>query len=150
MAFHFTLEAALRYRQSLEEREQLRLESLLARRAALLQELQRADEARLQVQKAMRQVLQTAAAAAELQFCALQLNGIARQQNVLRSQLLQLEREVDEQTARYRQERQKREVLQSLRDVQLQEYRLVQQRRQQAMLDELYLLRRARRDLPSE
>ncbi len=43
MAFQFTLEAVLRFRQSLEDRERLRLESLLARRAALLHELEQSQ-----------------------------------------------------------------------------------------------------------
>ena len=37
MAFRFTLEAVLRYRQSLEEAKKMRLQALLARRAALQQ-----------------------------------------------------------------------------------------------------------------
>ena len=35
MAFQFTLDAVRRFRQSVEDRERLRLESLLARRATL-------------------------------------------------------------------------------------------------------------------
>ena len=145
MAFHFTLEAVLRYRQSLEEREQLRLQPLLVSRAVLLKQLQQAREAQLQLQTAIQRALRQAAIpAVELQLSAAQLNGIARQQELLRSRLLKLESEIAEQTARYRQERQKREVLESLREVQWRDYQVRQQRRQQAMLDEMHLLQRGR------
>jgi len=73
-----------------------------------------------------------------------QLHGLERQQALLESRLRTLESEIAQQTARYRQERQKREVLESLREVQWREYRIRQQRREQAMLDELHLLRRGR------
>ena len=145
MAFHFTLAAVLRYRQSLEEREELRLHGLLVRRATLLQELEQSRDARLQLQTAIHRTLQqTAVAAAEIQFAMAQLHGLERQQALLESRLRTLESEIAQQTARYRQERQKREVLESLREVQWREYRIRQQRREQAMLDELHLLRRGR------
>ena len=44
----------------------------------------------------------------------------------------QLQAEIAQQTARYRQEQRKREMLESLREAQLSDYRLNQQRRQQA------------------
>jgi len=145
MAFHFTLAAVLRYRQSLEEREELRLHGLLVRRATLLRELEQSRDARLQLQTAIHRTLQQAAtAAAEIQFAAAQLHGLERQLALLESRLRTLASEIAQQTARYRQERQKREVLESLREVQWREYRIRQQRREQAMLDELHLLRRGR------
>ncbi|HLI61846.1 MAG TPA: hypothetical protein VKV05_00505, partial [Terriglobales bacterium] len=54
-----------------------------------------------------------------------------------------LETEIAEQAARYRQARQQREVLASLRERQWCDYRLRQRRREQAALDELHLLRRS-------
>ncbi len=51
MAFHFTLEAVLRFRQSLEDRELLKLQSLLARRAALLNEQEQLRQAALNLQQ---------------------------------------------------------------------------------------------------
>ncbi len=145
MAFHFTLAAVLRYRQSLEEREELRLHALLARRATLLQELEQLRDAGRRLQTAIHRTLQQAAvAAAEIQFSVAQLNNLERQRALLESGLLKLGSEIAQQTQRYRQERQKREVLESLREVQWREYRVRQQRREQAMLDELHLLRRGR------
>ena len=50
MAFHFTLEAVLRFRQSLEDGELLRLQALLARRAALLNQREQMQQAALHLQ----------------------------------------------------------------------------------------------------
>jgi flagellar export protein FliJ len=145
MAFHFTLAAVLRYRQSLEEREELRLHGLLVRRATLSRELEQSRDAGRHLQAALHRTLQQAAvAAAEIQFAMAQLHGLERQQALIESRLRTLASEIAQQTARYRQERQKREVLESLREVQLREFRVRQQRREQAMLDELHLLRRGR------
>ncbi len=145
MAFHFTLAAVLRYRQSLEEREELRLHGLLVRRATWSRELEQSRDARLQLRTAIHRPLQQAAiAAAEIQFAVAQLHGLEGQQALLESRLRKLESEIAQQTARYRQERQKRELLESLREVQWREYRVRQQRREQAMLDELHLLRGGR------
>jgi flagellar export protein FliJ len=143
MAFHFTLAAVLRYRQSLEEREELRLHSLLARQATLLQEVEHTRDAGLQLQNSLELALQQSAIpAVEVQFASLQRNGIERQQAVLESRRVKLASEIAQQTARYRQERQKREGLESLREMQWKDYRVRQVRREQAMLDELHLLRR--------
>lgn len=146
MAFRFTLQSVLRYRQSLEARERLHLQSLLAKRAGLLQTLEQARDAQRQVQAAMQRVIQEAPTPAiEIHFSVSKLNGIVRRKEALRSSLALLEGEIVQQTARYRAERQKREMLESLRESQLRDYRVKQQRREQAILDELHLLNRARR-----
>jgi flagellar export protein FliJ len=146
MGFHFTVAAVLRYRQSLEEREELGLHGLLARRATLLQELEQARDVRHQLRTVLHRTLQQAALpAAEVQFAMAQLHGMERQQTLLQSRLLALASEISQQMARYRQARQKRQVLESLREVQWREYQGKQRRREQATLDELHLLRRGRR-----
>lgn len=143
MAFEFSLAAVLRYRQSLEERERLRLQSLHARRAALLREVQQTREARAHLQTSVRQRLQgSLIPAVELQYLAASCDGLDRRQQQLQAGLPQLQAEITAQTRRYQQEHQKREALESLRDLRLGEYRLLQRRREQAALDELFLLRR--------
>ena len=145
MAFRFTLEAVLRYRRSLEDREQTRLQALLVRRAGFLGQLQRNRQAQLQLQHELHQELQAAPRLArELHLSVAGLRAVEQREVFLQSQMQPLQAELAAQTARYRQERRKRELLESLRDTQLGDYRRQQQRRQQAMLDELYLLRRGR------
>ena len=145
MAFQFTLEAVRRFRQSLEDRERLRLEALLARRAALLHELEQSQEAGLQLQQHLqRSLIARPTPAAEIHFSIARLDAIAGQQKRLLRQLRELQTAVAEQMSRFQQERRKREVLDSLRDVQWREYQVLQRRHEQARLDELHLLGRVR------
>jgi flagellar export protein FliJ len=142
MAFHFTLEAVLRFRQSLEDRELLRLRALLARRTALLTGLEQFRQLSLAVQReTKRAMLQRPTPAVEIHFAMARLQGLDRQQHLIREQLRELEAAVVEQRSLFQQQRRKREVLEALRDIQLRDYRLTQRRRQQAQLDELHLLR---------
>lgn len=145
MAFRFTLEAVLRYRRSLEDREQMRLQLLLSRRVALQEEWQRALAARRQAQTTLHQdLLQALTPAIEVQFWMAGLRGLESREELLRFQLQQLQAEVALQMTHYQQARRRREVLESLRTAQLSDYRLQQQRREQARLDEMYLLRHGR------
>jgi flagellar export protein FliJ len=142
MAFHFTLEAVLRFRQSLEDRELLRLQTLLVRRAALLSELERLLQIAFHLQQGTkRAMLQQPTPAVEIHFAMARLHGLDRQQQHLREQLRELEAAIAEQRSRFEQQRRNREVLEVLRDGQLRDYRLTQRRREQAQLDELHLLR---------
>jgi len=109
----------------------------------LRDELQQVTDARLRLRRAIERTLQQQLTpAVEIHLAQAQEHGIEMQCDALRERLRKLQEGIAEQTARYRQERQKREVLDALRQVQLRNYRMVQQRRQQAALDELYLLRR--------
>ncbi len=146
MAFHFTLEAVRRLRQSLEDRERMCLEHLLARRAALLHQLDQAQAAGLDLQQRLQRVLLAGPTpAAQIHFAVVCREAIASRQKLLQRQLPQLEGEIAEQMVRFRKERQEREVLDSLRDSQWRVYHTLQQRREQAQLDEMHLLGRGRK-----
>ena len=146
MPFRFSLAAVLRLRQSLEDRERLHLETLHIRRAALLREAQQTREAALQLQRSWRERLQqTSAVGAELKFFASVDSGFDQRRQQLQGALQQVEQQIAEQTRRYAEQRQKRDVLESVRESRLAEYRVQQQRREQAAIDELHLLRRHRR-----
>lgn len=145
MAFQFTLEAVRRFRQSVEDRERLRLESLLARRTGLLHELELSRQASLQLQQHLqRGLIANPTPAAEIHFSVAWLDAVASREKWLQRQLQELQAAVAEQMSRFQQEQRKREVLDSLRESQLREYRILQQRREQAQLDELHLLGRER------
>ena len=142
MAFHFTLEAVLRFRQSLEERELQRLQTLLARRAALFCRLEEWHQARLSLEERTKEaMLQRPILAVEIHFAMARLHALNLQQQITLSELRQLEVSIAEQRSRFEQQRRNREVLDVLRDVQLRDFRLLQRRREQAQLDELHLLR---------
>ena len=146
MAFHFTLDTVLRYRRSLEDHEQLRLKAMLLRRAAVLQQQELLRKARSELQTNLQHVLsQAGLSAAELQFCQVRSGELQFAEERLNPPLRELQSEIVAQAARYQAERQRREVLESLRDVQLRNYEMARTRREQSMLDELHLLRRHRR-----
>jgi len=146
MAFQFRLATLLRYRLGREESERLRLLQLHGRRKSTQEELRQAQERKLKLKRSLgRRLQQSATRAIEVQFC-LELSAAMEQRvQQLQTCLFQLEREIAAQMQRYREEQRKREVLESLRELQLNAYRQQQQRRQQAALDEIYLLQRARR-----
>ena len=146
MAFHFTLDTVLRYRRSLEDHEQLRLKAMLLRRAAVLQQQELLRKARSELQTNLHHVLsQAGLSAAELQFSLIRSRDMQLSEERLKPPLRELQSEIVAQAARYQAERQRREVLESLRDVQLRNYEMARTRREQSMLDELHLLRRHRR-----
>jgi len=143
MAFHFTLEAVLRYWQSLEDQELLRLQTLLARRGALLSEVEQLRKASLHLQQeTKRAMLLQPTPAVEIQFATARVNVLEHQQQLLLRQLDELQAAITEQRSRYQQQRRNREVLESLRNQQWRDYQLTQRRREQARLDELHLLRK--------
>lgn len=142
MAFTFPLQTLLRLRLSLEDREWQKLRSLTS-------EVERARSAIESVATSIagahisRTLAEEAHSAAELQHataCAANLGKI--RENML-SKLADLERRREQQREIYRQVRQNREVLESLRDQQLARWTLEESRRQQNAADDLYLLRRA-------
>ena len=59
-----------------------------------------------------------------------------------------MEQERNKQQAVYLEARQKREIVESLRDRQAAEYRRECERREQQALDDLFLMRAGRNDLP--
>ena len=143
MSFQFSLAAVLRLRQSLEDRERLRLEGLHARQAALLHELQQNRDTCKRMQASVRRSLQKALTpAGELQFFNTVGESFAGQRRQLQAALQSLRREIATQEKQYAEQRQEREILETLRQARLAEYRIQQQRREQAALDELHLLRR--------
>jgi len=145
MAFHFTLEAALRFRRSLEEQQRLRLETLVGRRASLLSELELLRQSSFRLQQETRHaMLRHPTPAVEIHFATARLEGLQHRQQQLEEQRRELQTTIGEQRRRFQQQRRDREALESLRDEQWHDYRLWQQRREQARLDELHLLLRQR------
>jgi len=146
MPFHFSLAAVLRLRQNLEERERLRLQALHARRAALQCQLDETRAAMLKLQSGNAKRLRAESlTGAELQFLRLIEDSLEGQLAKLKQAAERMQQQIAEQAQRYRERRQAREALQSLREARFAEYRIQQQRREQALLDELYLLRRSRK-----
>ena len=88
---------------------------------------------------------------AELEVVTAQNKSCSRTAERLEVQLEEIQQQILLQSELYGQQRRQRETLESVRDRQFHEYQTLEQRRQQATLDELYLIRRnlARQHLPS-
>ena len=145
MAFHFSLTALLRLRESVEKAELLRLQTIAAQAVQLRLEIESIDS---EIKTRRQELLdQTAGgiSGAELHLAA--LSEAARQQR--RAQILNKLNEVEQlrkkQQLRYTHAHQQREILSNLRERQLSVYVREQARREQQQIDELFLIRRAHR-----
>jgi flagellar export protein FliJ len=147
MAFHFPLETLLRLRHSLERKERMALEDLARRIAAV-----RLAIAEIELERRAARALQSGGltsglTASEMHFAqACEENRETRQRR-LTDQLVELEKQYRRQQAVFIEARQKREILENLRDRQETEYRREWDRREQQGVDDLFLMR-AGKDWP--
>lgn len=143
MAFHFSLHTVLRLRQSLERQQEL----LLLEANQQLHALQlKFDGVNAQLaQSAIQEGLQLAStlSAAELQFRELCRSVLREQREALGKSLAAAQVIRDARLADFRQARQRREVLETLRQTQAAAYHQNQGRQSQRQLDDMLLLRRA-------
>lgn len=154
MAFRYSLLSILRLRQALERQEEQKLLALAGRAARLRLAIGALDAERLQTQRELLAHLNQGGAAAELQFAGTCTTAYERVRNQLLAQMKECEAERLEQMQVYRHARQKREILDGLREHQEAAYVLESLRREQQSADEAFLLRQYRegRDqiLPSQ
>jgi flagellar export protein FliJ len=139
MAFRYALQSILRLRRSLERQEEQRLfalASLVGQLRATLQSLQQADLARRRTALAE---MEQSSSGAQMQFRI--VCDTASQSAIQRtaSQMREADRLRREQLQVYQEARQKREILENLRDRQKALYRQEQARRLQQRADEAYL-----------
>jgi flagellar export protein FliJ len=147
MAFHFSLRPILRLRASYERLERLRLLALAAAIVRVREEIAALERESQNARGLMREGLALGVTGAEIQFDTACERFRTDRKQVLETQLAELEGKQERQRVAYRAARQKREILENLRERQWNEYRQKQARREQQGLDELYLLGR-RRDPP--
>ena len=141
MAFRFTLEPVLRLRASYERVERLRLLQIAAAVVQVQTEIAAAIRDSDAARKSLRERLASGTSSAEIQFEAACETVRANYRRLLEARLASLRKKHEAQTIAYRRARQKREILENLRERQWQEFRREEARREQRALDELYLLR---------
>jgi flagellar export protein FliJ len=143
MAFHFSLQAVLHFRQSVEHQHELHLRAAnqqVARARHFLDQL----DARLQnLQTRQSHDVATGTSGAELRFALSCEVTLRQQRQAMQHELLRLQNLRDEQQKIFQQARRERETFESLRNHQLHEYRRDAARREQRQLDDLFLLRQA-------
>jgi len=148
MAFQFSLQPVLRLRASFERLERLRLLQLVAAIAQLQNEIAAAVRESENARRKLRERLAIGSSGMEIHFEMACEAARLNYRRALNARLTALRRKHEAQKVAFRMARQKREILENLRERQLQEYQREQARRDQRALDELFLLRRG--NPPSE
>ncbi len=143
MAFRFPLEVLLRVRQGLERQQELRLQEANHRIAALRRQIEDVVGEVDEIIIRRRPQLASGISAAELQFDVLCRSVLTTRRDVLDKQLIDAEAHRSSCNADFQQARRQREVMDTLRLHQLQDYNQQQARRDQRRLDDMFLLRRA-------
>ena len=147
MAFRYPLQSVLRLRQGLERQEEQRLFAIAATVARLRAQIEELQQMRLQTRRSALQEISTSESGASgtsgsvLQFAAVCDAANAESQARLRTQLTEAEHRRLEQLRIYKAARQKREILESLRERQETDYNREELRRQQERADDQFLAR---------
>jgi flagellar export protein FliJ len=143
MTFHFSLEAVLHFRKSLERQQELRLRAanqLVARTRRLIEQI----EGRIRTAHSQQsQQLGAGITAAELRFAFECETLFDEQRQIMQRELVRLETLRDQQQRIFQQARRERETFESLREHEYRIYVREAARREQRQQDDLFLLRQA-------
>jgi flagellar export protein FliJ len=144
MSFQFPLAAVLRYRESMEQREHLALERLQQEIARVEVRIRQIAEDRSTSANAALADLAQGTLAAELQAAYEYQRALEKQQEALQTLSQDLKKKWRQQLATYELARRNRETMENLRQKQLDAYSREQAKREQAVIDDLFLMRRLR------
>jgi len=141
MPFHFSLQAVFHFRQSVEHQEEMLLRAA-NQRAARVRHLLDQLEAVIRTEEILlSERLVAGTTSAELRFALSRAAALEEHHQVLEHELARVQELRDQRQKVFRQARQQREALESLRDRQLGEYERAASRREQRQVDDLFLLR---------
>ena len=148
MGFRFSLETVLRLRRSLEDSERLRLQTLLAGRSQLQREIRKTAEFHAAVDEKLKTSLQQQAlSGSEMQFAGQRLTACDLQTARLHVSVATVTQQIERQQSLLLRRRIDRKVLENLRERQQADYEAEAQHRAQSQVEEMFLLRRARKQL---
>jgi len=142
MPFRFPLQTLLRFRQSLERQQELRLQEAHQQVAAIRQQIARVRQSRAELDLEELRELQSGVSAAQLHFHILVRSLLAKRRESLEGELARREESLRERQQEFQAARRQREAVAALRDGQLRAYTQTEARREQRRLDDLFLLRR--------
>jgi flagellar export protein FliJ len=142
MAFRFSLQTLLCLRESIERREEARLQQANQQVAAIRNKIENLDRYSRNRKDLLGRVLQNGSFAAELQFELYTEHALQNAKNELSKELLRLQTVRDQQQQLFYQARMQRETLDALREQQLRSYTKKASRETQRLQDESVLLRR--------
>lgn len=144
MAFEFSLETVLRFRESVEKREELALEKILAEMAIVRRQAEEVgreiENARELLDQAMREMLP----AVHLEAMTERIEAAVARKKELIASLAELDRQREIQTAKYQAARYRRQMLSDMRAQQHQAYEQERDRAEQKFLDDIFAARAQR------
>lgn len=144
MAFRFPLETVLRYRKELEKREERILEQRREALALLQVELENLNRSRVEVTAARAVLLRKGLLGDDLHHHEFQLQQMDNLRADLAERIASAQAAYQEQMSSFLVARQKREILEELRNSQKNSYFEQQNRREQQKIDEIFSLRFSR------
>ena len=137
--FRYPLQPLLRLRESLERQEENRLFAIAADVARLRTQLEQLDEAGLQGRRTDLHDWEAGSAGALLWFAAMRTTATAEMRKNIEAELAAAEQRRLLQLAAFQAARQKREILEGLRERQQSAYDLASAHREQQALDDVFL-----------
>jgi flagellar export protein FliJ len=146
MAFRFSLDAVLRFRESLEHSEEAALLRIVHEITEAEQELGQINAEQIHIREQRERDLALKLPASHLRDIAIRELELKTAADKLGVRLRQLETQRLAQLAVYQTARQERQVLSELREQHHRTYQLEQKRKDQRTLDALFLTRSRRRD----
>jgi len=141
MSFRFSLAAVLSLREKIEQRELLMLERRYAELAAAQGKLWELAQSIGRNQEEQAEALKQGTTAFQLQLAVEEAKRLEENRVQLQKKLEEAQARLRDQLKIYRQARQKRDVLEELRQQQFEQYRREQAKIEQREGDELFLLR---------
>jgi flagellar export protein FliJ len=143
MAFSFSLQSVLRFRQGTERERLLLLQAANLRVAEVRSQIEALGRDRADLAAATARKLSAGVHAAQLHFNDFCRSASEQRQEKLQEELLQCEATRLIRSQEFQQARQQREILERLRDQQFDLYHRQQERQNQRQLDDILLLHRA-------
>jgi flagellar export protein FliJ len=145
MAFHFSLAAVLKLRESIEQQEYLNLEKILQEVAHAQAEIAKAELWQAELQQDRDKQLSGSMSSIHLQSIFEQIFALEQRKDALKAVLAELAIKKEQQLKIYNEARQKREVLENMRERQHSIYQREEIKRQQTLMDDLFLARLKRK-----
>lgn len=142
MPFRFPLAALLKYRESIEEREDLLLRNAQQQVSGIRNQILQIQEQQRVLMEEYSKTLRSGVVASELHSFIGHKQQLELALDQLNRMLKEAENRRNQQRKVYEIARQKREVLSTVRDRQMQRYQIEEGRREQRQLDDLFLSRR--------
>jgi flagellar FliJ protein len=141
MAFRFPLATLLRFRQSIEQREELALQKVLVEIAQCLRKVEQLSASIAEAQRMREEKLRQSTSAFQLQSMLSEIQIASERRRSLVASLASLEQKRITQMAAYQAALQDRRVLSELRSKRHEEYEVERGRTDQKRIDDVFAAR---------